>query len=652
MSPAHPKDKAAARAGVSIAGFSLKPADIATAAAAAVFVGALLGLVLWVASSTSQLLAALGGGSLLHHAARMLGANLDDLPSANGSAGTVPAAAAATPGALPPPPPPHAGPHEHGAGGLLGEQFGLGSFGVASGSLTIMLVGSMLAVLRYVKDYLTESLESLYVVTAHFSSTDESYVWVLSFLADHHISRRARDFSVSSSFYHITGFDDDADDDKDETPEDIRARDALEEPGPVRKRIQYLPAPGRHMFWFNGRLFWLNREESQPSQATRVETKESMTIKTFGFAREPLEQLISEMQRQYLAKDTSKTVLYVARGDWWSRQAAKAIRPLHTLILDDGVAERVIADAREFLASEAWYYERGIPYRRGYLLHGPPGTGKSSFVAVLAGALRLNIYMLNLNSAGMDDSQLVEALNAVPKRCIVLLEDIDALFPKRKLKHAADAAAALSGKGDGGDAAAGKEGDAAAAAAGGGKEGEEQPASRVTLSGLLNALDGVAAATGRILCVTTNRIESIDAALLRPGRIDFTVRLGFATRTQTERLFKHFYSDYGRRVGVLPAAKDGDRNNNAAAGSDVDDAAAKEPHTATAAAAVVATGGGDELAEMAKEFAAKVPEGVFSTAQINGFLIMHKSAPRAALELADAWVAEESARLAEAASSA
>jgi chaperone BCS1 len=68
-----------------------------------------------------------------------------------------------------------------------------------------------------------------------------------------------------------------------------------------------------------------------------------------------------------------------------------------------------------------------VPYRRGYLLHGPPGTGKTSFTLAVAGALKLNICYLNL-TAEMNDDQLNRLLNKTPMSSIILLEDIDSIF--------------------------------------------------------------------------------------------------------------------------------------------------------------------------------------------------------------------------------
>lgn len=63
----------------------------------------------------------------------------------------------------------------------------------------------------------------------------------------------------------------------------------------------------------------------------------------------------------------------------------------------------LIADAKDFLASEAWYAERGIPYRRGYLLYGVPGSGKTSLIHAIAGELSLDIYVVSLSAKGYAD---------------------------------------------------------------------------------------------------------------------------------------------------------------------------------------------------------------------------------------------------------
>jgi len=121
----------------------------------------------------------------------------------------------------------------------------------------------------------------------------------------------------------------------------------------------------------------------------------------------------------------------------------------------------IIDDIINFQNSSEWYINNGIPYRRGYLLHGPPGTGKTSFILAIAGKLRLNICYLNLSSGNIDDDGLNRALNDAPAHSIILLEDIDSIFVQR---HSIS------------------------------QEGNQK--AQITFSGLLNALDGVRSQEG------------------------------------------------------------------------------------------------------------------------------------------------------------
>jgi len=143
----------------------------------------------------------------------------------------------------------------------------------------------------------------------------------------------------------------------------------------------------------------------------------------------------------------------------------------------------------------------GIPYRRGYLFYGYPGTGKSSFIFALAGELMMSICVIRLNDKDMNDDQLNDLLNSAPPSSILLIEDVDAAFTVR----------------------------------------EGNGINKVTFSGLLNALDGVASQEGRITFMTTNKMELLDPALIRPGRVDVITQFGLATQYQIGEMFSRFF---------------------------------------------------------------------------------------------------------------
>ena len=145
------------------------------------------------------------------------------------------------------------------------------------------------------------------------------------------------------------------------------------------------------------------------------------------------------------------------------------------------------------------------------MLHGPPGCGKTSFIFALAGALEYSICVLNLSDRAMSDDRLMHRLADAPENSIVLLEDADAAFVSREDSTETDSAF--------------------------------QGANRLTFSGLLNAIDGVTSTEGRIVFMTTNYIDRLDPALIRPGRVDNIQYLGHCTGHQLKEMFRKFYPE-------------------------------------------------------------------------------------------------------------
>ena len=316
-------------------------------------------------------------------------------------------------------------------------------------------------------------------------------------------------------------------------------------------------------------------------------------------------------------------------------------------------ARALLEDAREFLGAERWYADRGIPYRRGYLLHGMPGGGKSSLVMAVASELKLPIYLLTLSSDQMCDDallQLMQTMTTTPS--ILLLEDVDAAHTAVAVREVGDGAgeqAKQQAVEQDKDAAGGEQGvattmmlniterlleqsrvDGKQRAREREQEREEgrdkQSGGRLTLSGLLNALDGPTATMGRLLFMTTNHKSLIDSALLRAGRIDYELAFGAVTQRQCERLFSRFYCDYSAAAAAAAAGQsDTDKAVTARHGKQLD----------------------VEVESMARQFAEAVHSSglELSAADVQGHLMRHKSSPDAALrtvasELLSAYVEE------------
>ena len=281
--------------------------------------------------------------------------------------------------------------------------------------------------------------------------------------------------------------------------------------GSVQTRFSLVPGPGKHILRYRNALLMVDRVRETKSMDMKVgKPWETITLTTLYSQRRIFEDMFTEAHQLAQQSTEGKTIVYTSKTASWERFGEpRRKRPIESVILDKGVKRHIVEDVKDFLNSGQWYYDRGIPYRRGYLLHGPPGSGKSSFIQALAGTIDYNIAMLNLSERGLTDDRLNHLLTILPRRTLVLLEDADAAFSNRRTQTDVD-----------------------------GYRG-----ANVTFSGLLNALDGVASAEERLLFLTTNYVERLDRALVRPGRIDMTVRIGEATAWQAGKLWDRFYGE-------------------------------------------------------------------------------------------------------------
>ena len=162
---------------------------------------------------------------------------------------------------------------------------------------------------------------------------------------------------------------------------------------------------------------------------------ETLTLTVWGTSSDVLTDLLAEALDDAKEEQKDELNVWVLGDSWmggWEKAISKKVRDSESVIMDGSISADIVADASQFQKSGSWYAERGIPYRRGYLLHGPPGTGKTSFCQVLAGSLSLDMCILNLADKELNDTTLASALRETPKEAIVMIEDIDAVFVERK----------------------------------------------------------------------------------------------------------------------------------------------------------------------------------------------------------------------------
>jgi len=268
------------------------------------------------------------------------------------------------------------------------------------------------------------------------------------------------------------------------------------------------------------------------------------------------------------------------------------------------------------------------------------------FIVRAGRSFGLDIYVISLLEPSITEEDLSQLFNALPRRCVVLLEDIDTAGLLRVDDDASDAKSQggkskEKSKSDKSGTDNWKVSDLAKALKKANDTTEEEKKKGISLSGLLNAIDGVASHEGRVLVMTTNKPEKLDAALIRPGRVDLQVAFGNATPSQVEELFLRMYTSDKPRAPktttVAEVLKAVSRTSTATEtkektlnGSDL-----TPPPTPTK---VPLSAEQKDLPELANEFAKVIPDGDFSPAEIQGFLLKRKKNPQKAVEEVGRWV--------------
>lgn len=493
----------------------------------------------------------------------------------------------------------------------------------------LIFLGGLTVAWKYFSEYFHAQIEAHLMSQVDIRTDDEIYNILMAWVAEQKFASSARRFvantNLNSRAFWWMWFRDT----EDEGEEEEIGEDGLPTSKKKKKALAYTPTFGSHWFFYRRRLLIFRRQP--PQGMVRMDfasEKEEISIQCFGRNPWILKELINEARECYIKRDEHKTLIYrgALRGQnqepSWQRCMSRNSRPFSTVILNEKVKKDLIDDVTDYLnpATRRWYANRGIPYRRGYLLYGPPGTGKSSLSLALAGFFKMRIYIVSLSSITANEENLASLFNDLPRRCVVLLEDIDTAG----LTHTREEAAAAASN------ASSASSPPASPTTTTPQTGNLPPIGRLSLSGLLNILDGVASQEGRVLIMTTNHIEKLDKALIRPGRVDMVVKFDRADPGMTAAIFRAIYAPLEGDSPLLTTAKTQKPvSTSPLAPNEAEKSAALEKQSILA-----------KIDQLAQQFASKIPSLEFSPAEIQGFLLKNKRSPEKAVEGADEWVVE------------
>ncbi|USM11502.1 ATPase family protein [Citromicrobium phage vB_CbaS-RXM] len=269
---------------------------------------------------------------------------------------------------------------------------------------------------------------------------------------------------------------------------------------------------GRHFGSYKGRfaIIFRSLEESQQTK----EFKERLHIMLISRSRKLLSGLSDEVAARVAKGQTEKFVsMYINSGDWWKRTGKLPLRPLSTVFTSDRQGQKLVDHILAFDGKREECRRKGIPWRTGALLYGPPGTGKTSLIHAVASETGRSICYLSLGAVEKDQ-HLTELITASRdwSKTILVIEDVDATGvaverrddppPPPTVYDESGAEVALP------------------------SPKSKEPPKPVTMSALLNSLDGLISPDGLVAIATTNHPEKLDPALVREGRFDLKINLG------------------------------------------------------------------------------------------------------------------------------
>lgn len=243
------------------------------------------------------------------------------------------------------------------------------------------------------------------------------------------------------------------------------------------------PGYGKHFFFFNKRLYWFVKSTLESSGSDKE--KQMIKVFTFGRKKENILMLIDSFKIKPADKSIS---IYTFKDAGWNVLTTVKKRNLNSVILNKEMKDKIVSDIDYFYKNPEWYNSRGLSHKQTYILHGQPGTGKSSSIKALASYFEKNICVLDMDL--ITGSGFEKALATAPKGSFILLEDFDSCSAtqKREDKNEGSILEEMGG---------------------------------ISLSKILNVLDGVISLDGTLIFMTTNHLGKLDPALIRTGRVDY-----------------------------------------------------------------------------------------------------------------------------------
>ena len=308
--------------------------------------------------------------------------------------------------------------------------------------------------------------------------------------------------------------------------------------------IRFSPGNGFNIVIINGRLYWITRSTEKRETGSNVR---HVVFSTFGRSSDPFKEIFKAVIPSGNLKDN---YLYVWEGHHWQWLFKLQDKNVDSIVTANGIKEHLIKLIEDFETKKDEHKRRGMKHKMLTLLEGPPGTGKTSLIALLASHFKRDLYVINLEE--MSDRTLLEAMSRVPAGSFVAMEDVDSC----RVLHARDLDTETEIVIEKGEQVhkkltiATQSGEKIDLADNRPNAPKEEKISFLTLTGILNIFDGLLPLEGLIAFATTNKVDVLDNAFLRKRRVDHIVHIGNLHDKEIRQYLKfHFPGyDFGSRV--------------------------------------------------------------------------------------------------------
>jgi len=264
---------------------------------------------------------------------------------------------------------------------------------------------------------------------------------------------------------------------------------------------------GIHFFWWKKRLFWIHKSKLDSSGSERQ--KEEISISTFGRSHAPFNDMIEEFTPKQ--HDDEIRIFQLSNNGEWEYYTSTIKRPLCSVAMNKEIKNKIIDEIEHFRNNRDWFFKKGLPHKLTLLFDGKPGSGKSSLLKSIASEWSMNLCIINMKY--VTDKTLERGLATAPKNSLIVMEDFDS-NPATKNRMTMI------------------------------ESNDDEMIMGLTLSGFLNALDGVNPIDNCIVGMTTNVLEHVDAAIYRKGRVDHIFEINEIDGVEVKEYANYVYPDY------------------------------------------------------------------------------------------------------------